>query len=430
MIAALRKWALWVLWFTLSAPVLSADCQVPAQAPVEQPRTEPGMEPVIVTSREQHLIAMRAAKMRRIEPYRLRGLERGLAWVEQKGIPLLGIRFKGFQPRVGGLPTGSGFALGTSYALPETDRPHPELRGVAVWSTRGYQLYGIQVGRLDNGERGASAFADLAYRYAPQEDFFGLGPDSRVGDRSDFLLEQASYEGVVGYRFASWLKTTLSGGFLQVNTGPGTDRRFPDTGRIFSENTAPGLAAQPDFLRLRYDVVAEYRDTPGNAHRGGMVAAAFSRLHDRGTGSYSFNRLEVDARQYVPLGSTAVRVLALRFYASSDQPDSGASVPFYFQETLGGGDALRGFREYRFRDRNLFFASGEYRWEPVRAVELVLFYDAGKVFSRRSEFGFDRLRKSAGAGIRFKTQRSVVLRIDAARSSEGTRVYFKFGPSF
>ncbi len=372
---------------------------------------------------------MRESKLRRIQPYRQGTLERGLIWVEQKGIPLLGINIKGFQPRIGGLPTGSGFALGTNYTLGDTGRRFPDLRGTAVWSVRGYQSYGIRLGKLDNGERGLSVFADLGYKYAPQEDFFGLGPDSRVGNRTDFLLEQASYDGVVGYRFAPWLKTAVSGGFLQINTGTGTDRRFPDAHRLFDESTAPGLASQPDFLRLRYDLVADYRDTPGNAHSGGIVAAAFSRLHDRGGGAYSFNSVEVEARHYIPLWST-VRVLALRFHGSSDQPDSGAMVPFYFQQTLGGGDSLRGFREYRFRDRNVMYGSAEYRWEPVRAVELALFYDAGKVFSRRSEFRFDGLKKAAGAGIRFKTQRNVVFRIDAARSSEGTRLYFKFGPSF
>lgn len=94
----------------------------------------------------------------------------------------------------------------------------------------------------------------------------------------------------------------MSGGFLQINTGTGTDRRFPDAHRLFDESTAPGLASQPDFLRLRYDLVADYRDTPGNAHSGGIVAAAFSRLHDRGGGAYSFNSVEVEARHYIPCG--------------------------------------------------------------------------------------------------------------------------------
>jgi outer membrane protein assembly factor BamA len=113
-----------------------------------------------------------------------------------------------------------------------------------------------------------------------------------------------------------------------------------------------------------------------------------------------------------------------------DGPDGGSRVPFYLQPTLGGSETLRGFREYRFRDRNLFYLSGEYRWEPVRAVELALFYDTGKVFADRSDFDFERLRKSVGIGLRFKTTRSVVFRIDAARSDEGSRIYFKFGPAF
>jgi hypothetical protein len=397
------------------------------QNPAEQPRTEP-VSPVVAT-REGQLTAMRAEKLGHITPYRQGRLERGLVWVEQTGIPLLSISIAGFQPRIGGLPTGAGFALGTNYLLPDPKHRFPDLAGTAAWSVRGYQDYSLRFGKLDRGEPGAFAFTDFGYRNFPQEDFFGLGPDSRVVNRTDYLFEQASYEGAAGIRITPWLMTSVSGGLLQVNTSRGTDERYPDTHQLFSEPTAPGLASQPNFVRLSYDITADYRDRPGNTHKGGLIGLAFSSYRDRESGRYSFNTAAVDARHFLPLGST-VRTLALRFYASFAQPDSGSTVPFYFLQTLGGGDALRGYREYRFRDRNILYMSGEYRWEPARAIEIALFYDAGNVFEERSDVGFDGLRKSAGSGVRFKTPGNVVLRIDAARSSEGTRLYFKFGPSF
>jgi len=78
----------------------------------------------------------------------------------------------------------------------------------------------------------------------------------------------------------------------------------------------------------------------------------------------------------------------------------------------------------------LLYLSAEYRWEASSALELAVFYDTGKVFSRRSDFKFDNLEKSIGGGIRFKTPGAMVLRIDMGRSREGNRYFFKFGPSF
>jgi hypothetical protein len=371
----------------------------------------------------------RLAKLPKVVPYRQTGLERGLLWVETTGMKLLTYSVFGFRPKIGGLPTGGGFALGTQYRLAKSTGPRPDLDGSAVWSMRGYQRYEARFGKVEREDRGALLYADVRHRNYPQEDFFGLGPQSRVSNRTDFRLKDTTYDGVLGYRVAPWLSTSFRFGYLDVRIGRGTDSRFPDTQQRFTDATAPGLAVQPNFFHLNYTLSLDGRDVPGNPHRGASATAMLARYMDLDRDAFSFNRLAVDADGYLPLGST-VRTLAVHFYGSGTKADPGHRVPFYLQETLGGSDTLRGFREYRFRDANLLYLSGEYRWEPVRAVELALFYDAGKVFSRRGDFDFDRLHTSFGGGIRFKTASGVVLRIDIAESNEGTRFFFKFSPSF
>ena len=118
----------------------------------------------------------------------------------------------------------------------------------------------------------------------------------------------------------------------------------------------------------------------------------FERFDDTNGERFSFNRVSFDARGFLPLGSRQ-RTIAARLYATSDYADSGAQVPFYLMETLGGHDTLRGFRDFRFRDTNVLYLSSEYRWEAAAGIDLAVFYDAGKVFSDRSDFGFDDLRR-------------------------------------
>jgi len=173
----------------------------------------------------------------------------------------------------------------------------------------------------------------------------------------------------------------------------------------------------------------DYRDVPGNPHKGTILGVAFSRFDDRKENKFDFNRFAFDGRGYLPLGSDQ-RILALRFFSSFDDPSRGSQVPFYLMETLGGSETLRGFHRSRFRDKNLMYLSGEYRWEGAPGLELALFYDTGKVFPDRSDFGFNNLEKSWGFGVRFKSSNSVFLRIDYGHSNEGDRIIIKFGPSF
>src|SRR6185503_3426531 len=120
------------------------------------------------------------------------------------------------------------------------------------------------------------------------------------------------------------------------------------------------------------------------------------------------------------------RVIAFRFRSSFDDPKQGQRVPFYLQQALGGSNDLRGFREFRFRDKNQMVSNLEYRWEAFSGLDMALFGDAGKVFGSRDDFNLKNLETSYGFGFRFNTAKSVFWRIDIARSREGTRAFIKF----
>ncbi|RPI28004.1 MAG: hypothetical protein EHM61_06565 [Acidobacteria bacterium] len=404
-------------------------------------------------SRRELWAKRREDKKTRIQPARLSEFENGMLWLETRGLrELLNFNYHGFYPRFASLSTGSGFAPGFRYWQPRLGGFPLDLQASGAWSFRGYRASNLQFGLIQKRgqvfslepvgigaagqfdemqpkEKGFFAYLDLGYRYFPQEDFFGIGPASRPQNRTDYTLEDMSWDGVVGWQLNRWVGAGVRVGYLQVNVDPGTDDRFPNTHDRFSDVTAPGLLRQPDFLDVSAAVMIDYRDRPGNPHRGGMVGVYLSRFDERSGSTYEFNRLAVDIRQFIPLGSEQRRI-ALQVFGSADGEDAGAQVPFYLMQTLGGSEALRGFREFRFRDKRLLFLSGEYRWDASPAIELALFYDTGKVFGERADFDFDHLEKSWGVGVRLKTPRALVMRIDVGRSREGTRFFFKFGPAF
>jgi outer membrane protein assembly factor BamA len=184
-----------------------------------------------------------------------------------------------------------------------------------------------------------------------------------------------------------------------------------------------------DYLRSTAFLEIDYRE-PKNARKGGWYRIDFSRFDDRSAGRQSFDRLDVDLRQFVGLLAER-RVLAARLFVSTSEAVSGGLMPFYLMPTLGGNDTLRGFREYRFRGPHAILAQGEYRWEIWSGLEGALFYDAGKVANRRADLDFRRLETDYGFGFRFNTNESVVFRVDAGFGSrDGKHLYIVFGGVF
>ena len=360
------------------------------------------------------------------------------------------IRWNDFYPRFGQISNNSGMGGGVRYY--RRTGLGLSVEGSAAISFTNYRQADFHFGRFNqmapNTLLGPNAFGapfdfgeerpgqvksylylDLRYRYFPRERFFGVGPDSSLDNRTSYLLEDGHYGAAAGYQFGRWVGVGARGAYLKVNTGPGTDDAFPKIGDLFDDNTAPGLARQPDFLRFDSVLFVNLMDTPGNPHKGGAIGLSYSRFDARGDEEFDFDSLALDLRGYPPLGSRQ-RVLAVRFFASRNNADEGGRIPFYFMRTLGGKETLRGFADLRFRDARMLYLSAEYRWEAAPAIEFAFFYDTGRVFPESEEIAFEHLEHNIGAGVRFKTVNQVILRLDVGHGSEGTIVHFQFGPSF
>jgi outer membrane protein assembly factor BamA len=178
------------------------------------------------------------------------------------------------------------------------------------------------------------------------------------------------------------------------------------------------------FLRGDAFIDADTRDLAGYPSAGGHYTASLAGYHDATSGLHSFRRLEADGAQYVPLPRHAVFAVAGRVALS--QTAAGQSVPFHLLPAIGGLDTLRGYANYRFRDRNIAMLSAEYRWPVMRALDAAIFYDAGTVASTATGLGRAQLARDAGIGFRFHSATRNVLRLDVARGSEGIGAVISF----
>jgi len=215
---------------------------------------------------------------------------------------------------------------------------------------------------------------------------------------------------------------------LSPRIGSGRDDRFPSTEELFDESTLPGFQTQPDFWRYHGSLHYDYRDQPSNPRVGGLYGGRLSSFRDRDLGTFHFRHFEGDLQQYLPLPKRSV--IALRANLVMTDFSTGNAVPFYYMPTLGGGEKLRGFREFRFRDLNSLLLTAEYRWQAWPSLNMTLFVDAGKVTFDHADLHFKDLEASYGMGLRFHSSETLLLRLDLAFSREGFIPLFRYSQVF
>ncbi len=118
-------------------------------------------------------------------------------------------------------------------------------------------------------------------------------------------------------------------------------------------------------------------------------------------------------------------------------------VPYYLQYTLGGNSlnafrpntlgtdgtkaTLRGYQNYRFRDRDILVMQAEYRIPLRQAVDATVFYDAGQVAGRASDL-FRALKHGTGFSLSYMRKGAALVRMDVGYGSgEGAHVFWGFG---
>jgi hemolysin activation/secretion protein len=72
----------------------------------------------------------------------------------------------------------------------------------------------------------------------------------------------------------------------------------------------------------------------------------------------------------------------------------------------------------------------EYRWRAHRYVEIAPFLDTGTIAPSLSHLSVGAPKMSPGVGIRARTNRRAIARLDWAWGSEGQRIALGMGPVF
>jgi outer membrane protein assembly factor BamA len=331
----------------------------------------------------------------------------------------------GFFPVFGSVYSGGGFGAGPGYRRFFGRRAVWDIK--ALYTIRSYKQVELGVRSPWHGSGRVTTGIRAGWMDATQIGYYGLGMDTSSDDRANFRLKQTYAGGNISVRPASFVRLEADAAVEDIKSEEGLGSA-PSIETRYNGVTAPGLLSTPTYFRAETAAAIDWRTSPGYSRRGGYYGVRLVNYTDRDD-IYSFNRVDAEVIQHIPLlRETWVLSLHGRVQSVLDDDDI---VPYYLLPWLGSGNTLRAYPTGRFRDRHSLLTSAEFRWVPNRiALDMAIFYDAGKVTRRREDLDFDGLKSNFGIGARFHGLGATPLRIELARGSEGFQLVFATSAAF
>jgi hypothetical protein len=332
----------------------------------------------------------------------------------------------------GGAGLGAGVTVNAAELL-KLPEPLAEL-GIYGWtsaSVNRYQYHGGGFNAEDLLWPGMYVSGEIAYRDYTEEDFFGLGPDTSLGNGVTYRQLETDYAIRVGNHFTPALRAEAEISYRDIRIINGRDDGKSQLKDIYASRPLNGLDGA-DFITGTVKLVHDTRDNRKNPRSGGYETLSFSYNNAAGA-PFEYFRYKTDIARFIPVfGEKAV--LALR--AAGEYHDSVGPVaaPFFTVSRLGGYETLPGYQYNRFYDDGAVFFNTEYRYNVWRwkkwDMDAVLGFASGQVFHRVNKIQMRDFRNSYSLGLRSIYKDNVMACGQVSLSDEGPELYLKFKAPF
>ena len=377
------------------------------------------------TTRAQKLAAKQAEKAKSLKKYEMNKAEEWVKRIQDWGLTSAP---RGVYPFFGSAYSGGGITLGAGVRRFYSDTGTWDVHG--AWSFANYRMLDATFKLPDMAADTIQSKVNAHYIHADKVPYFGLGNDTPEEAEASYLYNPLSASYTLHFRPGRG--GFLLGGeveYVRHEIGEGQRSGVPSIEEVFNPVTAPGLGTNPEYLIGKVEAEFDWRQSPGYSTSGGLYRVEWQNYSEQNNLNLDFQRVDVEARQFIPI-LRANQVLALRALASFTDIKDTNEIPFFLYPKLGGGEELRGFGDFRFRDRHRMLLTAEYRWTPSKFIDMAVFYEAGKVAAQTEDLDFKDLHGCWGIGIRFHTPAATPLRIEFAHSEEANRIIFSGGTSF
>ena len=372
-----------------------------AQAP-----TEPTREAVIEGAQAEKLNDLHP-----YEPGRMEALFNRAEDILVNGVPR-------WHPFFDNAYYGGGFTLGVGYAHHVSPYSMVDVRG--SYTVLGYKLLEAEFTSPRLFHRRGSLSVLGGWREATQAAFYGVGMGTTLQNRTNFDFQEPFASTTLTFWPTRRLFMLRGGVELSRWSQRHGEGSFPSVDEVYTPTTLPGVGTTTNYVHSQGTVGFDWRTSPGYSRRGGFYGVTLHDYTDHDQ-QFGFRQVDYEAIQHFPILREAW-VISLRGYAQTSFTKDDQQIPFFLLPYVGSGSTMRGFTSHRFRDQNRIVAQAEWRIMVNRFIDTAVFYDAGKVTARRADLDFTGLTTDYGFGVRLHGPFDTPLRIDVARSSEGTRL--------
>jgi len=359
-------------------------------------------------------------------------LEPGFRSGESGRIHSLLSRKPGPHVRFGAGSVGTGSGFGPQVTVMDEDFLG---RGINVeipllYTYSQYQAYQFRASVPLNSRASANRLSfDLGAGYVSRarDDFFGIGNDSDRDDERQlrWVTRQAS-AGVSAHLNDQWT-SQVRGVYRSVGvTKPTTGWSAQDH---FDATSVPGLfgAKLSSFVfSIGHDT--QQRENKSFKGSSDQFELSFNRSIDGR--DFAYWQYLFESQHFFPISGDGRKVIAARGLIETNVTTDGHSMPFFDMPTLGSSSTIRGFENFRFRDKTALAMSLEYRYRIWPALDWGLFIDEGQVAPQLGDLGLDRFHTGYGVRLFVWPKPNLPISLDYGRSRETWRLYVNINARF
>lgn len=166
------------------------------------------------------------------------------------------------------------------------------------------------------------------------------------------------------------------------------------------------------------------RDIPSNAYSGYCLSLRQQFFPKFMGNSYPFSMTDLSATYYHQFWTSGV--MAFRLHGAA----AYGKVPWGMLPTLDQGNAVRGYYEGRYRDKNEADLVVELRQHVWRRNGIVVWGGVGTVFDHFSDVQWSHLLPTYGIGYRWEFKNRVNVRVDVGFGKHSMAVNFGINEAF
>ena len=276
-----------------SEPAPSAPAETTIASELEQSAANPEQSPPPST-RQAAIEEEQAAKAANLEPYtpgKAELLFRRVDTILEGGT----LRW---HPFFDSAYSGGGFTLGVGHASYVSAYNYIDVRG--SYSISGYKRAEAEFVAPRLFDRRAHLSVLGGWREATQVGFFGIGTDTSIDDRTNYLFQQP-YGSALFTIFPTRRVLMLRGGveFTQWSQQPG-EGSFPSVEERYTPETLPGLGAKVNYLHTQGTVGLDWRTSPGYSRRGAFLGVTLHDYEDQDE-AFGFQMVQYEGIAHLPI---------------------------------------------------------------------------------------------------------------------------------